>query len=118
MGAHVLLVDDYVPVRQRAREILLEAHPETVITEAGSAADARRLVVAQTWDVAVIDFNLPDESALDVLGQLARQRPRPRIIVVSALPSFIYEIAARDAGADEFIPKEELDRRLVHAVFD
>jgi DNA-binding NarL/FixJ family response regulator len=113
----VLLVDDYPPVRQRAREILLEAEPETEIVEAGSAHDAMDLVAAQDWDAAVVDFNLPDESGLDVLGMLARQRPATRVVVVSALPTDMYELAARDAGAQVFIPKEELDRRLVAAVF-
>jgi DNA-binding NarL/FixJ family response regulator len=111
----VLLVDDYAPMRQRAREILLEAEPEAEIVEAGTAHDAMRLAIEQDWDAAVVDFNLPDEPGLDVLGMLARKRIR--VVVVSVLPSDTYELAARGAGAQAFIPKEEMDRRLVPAVF-
>jgi DNA-binding NarL/FixJ family response regulator len=113
----VLLVDDYPPVRERAREILLEAQPEADIVEVGTATEAIKLVAEQDWDAAVVDFNLPDESGLDVLGALKRKRADTRLIVVSALPSDLYELAARDAGAQAFIPKEEIDRRLVPAVF-
>lgn len=113
----VLLVDDYPPVRRRAKEILLEAQPEADIVEVGTASDAIKLVTEQEWDAAVVDFNLPDESGLDVLGVIKRRRPRARVIVVSALPGDMYELAARDAGAQAFIPKEEMDRRLVPAVF-
>jgi DNA-binding NarL/FixJ family response regulator len=113
----VLLVDDYPPVRRHAREILLEAEPDTEIVEVGSAHDALDLVATQDWDAAIVDFNLPDESGLEVLGMLARTRPATRVIVVSALPSDMYALAARDAGARAFIPKEEIDRRLVAAVF-
>jgi len=113
----VLLVDDDPPVRRRAREILLEAEPDADIVEAGTAHDAMKLVVEQDWDAAVVDFNLPDESGLDVLGMLARARPTTRVVVVSALPGDMYETAARGAGAQAFIPKEEMDRRLVPAVF-
>ena len=113
----VLLVDDYAPIRQREREILLEAQPDAEIVEVGTAHDAVSLVVAEDWDAAVIDFNLPDESGLDVLGVLRRKRPATRVVVVSALPIDMYEMAARDAGAQAFIPKEEMDRRLVPAVF-
>ena len=111
----VLLVDDYGPVRQRAREILLEAEPEIEIVEASTAHDAMKLASEQDWDAAVVDFNLPDEPGLDVLGVLARKRIR--VVVVSVLPGDMYELAARDAGAQAFIPKEEMDRRLVPAVF-
>jgi DNA-binding NarL/FixJ family response regulator len=113
----VLLVDDYAPIRQREKEILLEAQPETEIVEVATANDAIRLVTEQEWDAAVVDFNLPDESGLDVLGVIKRRRPRARVVVVSALPGDMYELAARDAGALAFIPKEEMDRRLVPAVF-
>ncbi len=114
----VLLVDDYQPVRERAREILLDAVPAAEIVEAGSAAEAGKLVLEQDFDVAIVDFNLPDEPGLDVLGLLARLRPATRVIVVSVLPPAMYEAAARGAGAQAFIPKEEMDRRLVPAVFD
>lgn len=113
----VLLVDDYQPVRKRAREILLEAVPSAEIVEAATGAAAQKLVIEQDWDVAVVDFNLPDEPGIEVLGLLARIRPKTRVVVVSVLPADMYELAALDAGAQAFIPKEEMDRRLVPAVF-
>lgn len=117
MPPRVLLVDDYQPVRERAREILLDAVPAAEIVEAASGAAAEKLVMEQDWDVAVVDFNLPDEPGLEVLGMLARFRPRTRVVVVSVLPADMYELAALSAGAQAFIPKEEMDRRLVPAVF-
>ena len=65
---------------------------------------ARRHLALYTPDAGLVDLGLPDGSGLELIAQLARDRPRPGLIAAtSGLPEL--EADARAAGADRFLAK-------------
>jgi two-component system copper resistance phosphate regulon response regulator CusR len=99
----VLIVED----ERKTRESLVEGlqiegwHVQVAAT----GADAIALLDRDTFDLAVIDWMLPDHDGLEVLRHLrARGRPTP-VIMLTARGELADRIAGFDSGADDYLPK-------------
>jgi CheY-like chemotaxis protein len=67
-------------------------------------------------DVVVLDLMLPTLSGLDVLRAIRHDSPDVRVVVVSAMAEDGAERDALAAGADLFVSKLDVTRRLLGAV--
>jgi CheY-like chemotaxis protein/nitrogen-specific signal transduction histidine kinase len=109
----ILLVDDK-PENLMALQAILE-RPDYRFLLAGSGADALRIALRESFDLALIDVVMPDMNGLEVathLKSLERCRDLP-IIFITALgndPKAIHR--AYDAGAADYLVKP-LDPELV-----
>jgi two-component system, NarL family, invasion response regulator UvrY len=112
----VLVADDHAVVRRGLRQILTETSDILVGGEASTAGEVRQLVRDQRWDVIVLDVNMPGGSGLDLLGELRRQVPGVRILVLTVYPEDQYAVRAIRAGAAGFLTKESAPERLIEAV--
>lgn len=97
-----LIVDDEAPIRRFLRSALIAEAFD--IEEAATIADARKLVAATKFDLAVLDLGLPDGNGADLIATL-NAAGSPAIIVLSALDDESRKVAALDAGADDFVSK-------------
>jgi DNA-binding NarL/FixJ family response regulator len=88
----------------------LEEQGIAVVAEAGDAAGARRAIVAQRPDAALVDLELDDRLA--VLAELRRELPGTALIALSPDESDTRAIAAVRAGACGFVPKDTAPDRL------
>ena len=112
----VLIVDDQPAFRQHLRRLLTYAGL-TVVGEARDISEAEKLVEAAQPDLAVVDVMLPDVSGLEGVPRLKAPRPALRVILISAYhdSARVFCTAAEEAGAEAFIPKDELDLDVVRA---
>ena len=106
----VLLVEDEPANRALVRAILARADrdelAEVVLHEAGTIAEARSILAAETVDVVLLDIRLPDGNGLDLAADLrARAVEAPRIVVLSASVLPTERSMALAAGADDFLGK-------------
>ena len=76
----ILNVDDYVPARYARSEVLRRAGYEVI--EAGTGAEALRIVAEERPDLVLLDINLPDLSGFEVLERLKRDAATAEIPVV------------------------------------
>ncbi len=67
----VLILEDDLALR-RATERLLSAYD---VTTAGTVAEARALLLAETFDVVVSDVELPDGNGVTLFEEVAWLRP-------------------------------------------
>jgi two-component system chemotaxis response regulator CheY len=102
-------------MRTILRRLCIEAG-YTDVTEAPDIATARVTAVDARPDLVIVDWQLPDGTAPDLVSAL---RAEGEIAICFVLaPSTLAEAAqqAADAGADECVPKpftgEDLRRRL------
>ncbi|MFD2173839.1 diguanylate cyclase [Rhodobacter lacus] len=110
MAGKVLIVDDVATNRIVLKVKLAGARYETI--QAGTGAEALRLVAQESPDLVLLDVQLPDMSGLDVCHRL-KADPATRhlpVIVVTAFPTPGLRLEALRVGADDFITKpfEEL----------
>ncbi len=98
----VLLVDDESAPRFAMRRFLKSRGFD--IEEAENCAVAREKFRAFGPDVTVLDFRLPDGTALDLIPQLRASGPSP-LILLTAYASIDTAVEAVKLGAEHFLTK-------------
>lgn len=112
----VLLVDDHDIVRRGLRDLLETELPQTTIGEARTAAEATGLLLRESWDLVLLDLNLPGRSGLEVLAECRRLRPKAAVLVVTSYPEEQFAVRALSMGASGYITKQEAADQMVVAI--
>lgn len=99
----VLVVDDEENIRKMLRTALDAIGCE--VEQAGTIAEAIRLVDRRPFDVAFVDVRLGNESGFDLLEALPERRPRIAIVLITAFASVDYAVEAMRRGAADFLAK-------------
>ena len=107
----VLIVDDEPLARARARRLLAEIGGSTVVGEAGSAAEARRLAATTRPDLMLLDVQMPGESGFALLESLD---PRPAVVFLTAFDH--YAVQAFEANAVDYLLKPFRRERLAESL--
>ena len=112
----VLIVDDQPGFRHHLRRLLTYAGL-TVVGEAGDIPEAEVLAQTLQPDLAVIDVMLPGVNGLEGTPRLKALLPTLRVILVSAHLNHaeLFRAAAVEAGAETFVPKDDLELNVVQA---
>ncbi|MDT4925094.1 MAG: hypothetical protein QOG01_2807 [Pseudonocardiales bacterium] len=103
MTARVVLVDDHAMFRTGVRAELGER--VDVVGEAGTVADAVRVITAQRPDVVLLDVHMPDGGGLAVLEAVVKQLPDTRFLALSVSDAAEDVIALIRAGACGYVTK-------------
>lgn len=98
-------MDDHPIVRSGLRRDL-EADNVEVIGEAGSAAEARDVILELKPDVAIVDLRLPDGSGVEVVRYVRSQNPHIACIVFTSFSEDDAFFQAVVAGAAGFLLKD------------
>jgi two-component system, NarL family, response regulator DevR len=112
----VLIVDDHNVVRLGLRALLNAEPGVEVVGEAGTAADAVRLVAATEPDVVLMDVRLPDESGIVACRQIRAQWPNVQVLVLTSYADESLVLEAIEAGAAGYVLKQVDTTDLVRAV--
>lgn len=108
--ADILLVDDDEPSRQAKAELLRRAGWS--VTEAPDGQATLRLVGEHTFDLVILDVQLPDMSGLEVCRQI--KESSPDIMVLQTTATFVGwedRVVGFNQGADGYLaePVEDLE---------
>jgi DNA-binding NarL/FixJ family response regulator len=121
MGAdvptRVLLVDDDPHFRRQARRML----GDMGLKVAGEAENMEAAVAAAQQlqpDAALVDVTLPDGDGLALSLLLRGLRCRPRIVLTSGDRTATTSVGAHRAGAEGFVPKDELPTDKLRALLE
>lgn len=113
---HIMLVDDHPLVRDglRAR---LEAVPHfRVVAEAGSGAEALRLLGGIRVDLVLMDITMRDGSGIEATAQLDRSHPDIAVLILSMHDKLEYVSQAMQAGARGYVLKDAPGKDIVLAI--
>jgi len=116
----ILLVADDTAVRSALREFLQSLNYE--VTEVGNCEGARDAFRIFRPDAAIMDYSLPDGTALDLLPSLKTLYPSVPLILLTGQASIELAVRAVKEGADQFLTKPVqlatvevvLERALAH----
>lgn len=114
MAPHVLVVDDDTRLRALLRQYM--ASNGYRVTAASSAAQARERMASLTFDLIVLDVNMPGEDGLSLTRALRRQMgagAEVPILLLTARGEAGDRIAGLEAGADDYMPKPFEPRELL-----
>lgn len=83
MSHTILIVDDSKLARMAAIRALASRYPAWARLEAASGAEAL-LAMQHEPDVALIDFNMPEQDGLELVSELRSLNPTMPIAIISA----------------------------------
>lgn len=99
----ILVIEDDTILGSALQEFLRgQGYAVDWVNNGGQALGA---VSAQTYDLLVLDLNLPDISGLDVLRQLRAQGQQAPTLILTARDGVEDRVAGLDAGADDYVTK-------------
>ena len=99
----ILIVDDEYGVRSGIRTILEMDGYE--VGEAGDGAAALEALKERDYDVALLDYRLPDTDGLSLLQAMKQRGCEAMVCMITAYANIDTAIAATRQGVDFFLPK-------------
>jgi NtrC-family two-component system response regulator AlgB len=99
----ILLVDDDKAILHTFRHCLEDAG--YLVTTAQNAEQARAQAYTAVFDVCFLDFNLGEESGLDLLQELREISPWMRVVMATAQADVGTAVKAVQAGAVDYLVK-------------
>jgi DNA-binding NtrC family response regulator len=102
-GARVLIVEDDARLADQLERLFAGEGAEVVV--ARDLASARRLAGQHGADVTLLDFELPDGNALDLLPYLLEIDPEQPVLVLTGHGQVDLAVACIKAGAQQFLTK-------------
>lgn len=105
-GLRILLVEDDDVDRMRVHRAVRKAGAPFELCDAEDVASAQAALDGEDFDCAVIDYNLPDGTALDLLAYNAtRRRGRVPMVVLTGNDDDERAIEALHEGAEDYLVK-------------
>jgi two-component system OmpR family response regulator len=99
----LLLVEDDSMIGEVALETLRAEGFAVDWVRDGVMADAALL--AQSYDLVILDLGLPKKDGLEVLKSLRARKQRMPVLIATARDAVLQRVAGLDAGADDYVLK-------------
>jgi two-component system OmpR family response regulator len=99
----VLVIEDDTTLGHALQEFLVEQGYAVDWLQDGE--HARGAVAGQSYDLLLLDLNLPGRSGLDILRQLRSDGHQVPVLILTALDGVEDRVAGLDAGADDYVTK-------------
>ncbi|MCV6576627.1 MAG: response regulator transcription factor [Cohaesibacter sp.] len=110
----ILIVEDNEALSQGLSKILLTNGYAVDCVKSGDEADA--VLAAQSYDLALLDLNLPNMDGFEILQNMRSRRNDTPVLVLTARDGLDDRIRGLDLGADDYLTKPfeipELEARI------
>ena len=105
---NVLIVDDSDLLQDRLKKSLTELNKNISISLASNCHEATVLFNRHTYDIIILDIDLPDGSGIQLLRKFKKSRPETNVIMFSNYSSAEFKKNCIELGADHFFNKSEM----------
>jgi len=110
--ARILIIEDESVTQELLVALLGKEYHVTAVSD---VAGALAKLKASTFDLLILDLNLPDADGLTLARQLG-PRPGPAVIIVTSRADDVDRIIGLELGADDYIVKPFNPRELMARV--
>lgn len=111
----LVLAEDHAIVLHGLKR-LFESEPDFEVVDAVRSGREALEAARRACDVLVLDFRLPDMSGVDVLRMLAAERPRCRVVMLTATIGDDDVVQALQLGVNGVVLKESSPEQLLECL--
>lgn len=104
-GCKILIVDNSLMIVQRLNVLLTEINCVNNISTAYTFEEARDKLSKNTFDVVLLDTQLPDKNGFELLSFIKQNYPGTKTVLITNQASEVYRNLGKSMGADQFIDK-------------
>jgi DNA-binding NarL/FixJ family response regulator len=115
MPASVMVIEDHPRMQQLICQVVGTHEALSLMGAVASAEEALERVQTMLPDLFLVDISLPGMDGIQLVRRLRDQYASCRYLMVSGHTTKDYVAAAKEAGADGFVPKDRPER-LVPAI--
>ena len=112
----VVIVDDHVMFAESLGRLLDGETDITVIGVASTGAQARHAFSEAQFDVALVDYHLPDTTGPSLAHELLSKHPSLGVIIVTGADDDELMLEAIEAGCAGFLTKSQTAAQVAEAV--
>ena len=115
---NVLVIDDHKMIRDGLKVMLasLSKFQLFKLVEADSGEDAIKKISKNTFEVVIIDYQMPGLSGAETIQRILRFRPKMKILALSNYDELSYIQSMMDAGAKGYILKNIEPTEMLNAI--
>ena len=112
----ILIADDHAIVREGLKQIVAEESDLKVTGEAANANELFELLEKDSWEIVVLDINMPGKSGLEALKEMKTRNIKVPVLILSMFSEDQYGLRAIKAGAAGYLKKVSAPTDLVSAI--
>ena len=112
----LLIADDHAIVREGLKQIVAEESDMVVSGEADNAAAMMDMLQKNTFDLVILDINMPGKSGLEAIKDINSTFPDLPVLILSMYSEEQYGLRAIRAGAAGFLKKVSAPDELIRAI--
>ena len=107
----ILVVDDEPAIRRALRPPLVELGFQ--VTEVSRGEEALQALRTATYDVVLLDINMPGIGGIETLRRIRALSPRLPVLMLTVRDQEEDKVEALDMGADDYVTKPFSTRELI-----
>ncbi|TDC63133.1 response regulator transcription factor [Actinomadura sp. GC306] len=116
MTVRVVLADDQPLIRAGLRVLVADTPDLEIVGEAGTGAEAVRLVEDVEPDVVVMDIRMPDMDGIEATRRITAARVTARVLMLTTFDDDEYVYGSLRAGASGFLVKDMALEEILAAI--
>ncbi len=112
----ILIIDDHAIIGGGLKQFLGSICGFEIAGQAHTAREGQEMLHAAHWDLLLLDIGLPDMNGIEVLKIVKRDKPALPVLVFSMYAEDDYAMAALEAGAVGYLPKDSAPEEILAAI--
>lgn len=108
----LLIVEDEKQICDTIAKSLYDAGYEVDTCYDGE--EALECILAEDYDLIVLDLNLPGMDGMDILRELRQKNEETKVLILSARGQIADKVEGLDAGANDYMENRFICRSLRH----
>ncbi len=113
---NILIADDHTIVRYGATLIIKELLPGGQVSEAVNFNQALKLLDSQSFDLLILDINIPGGNNLQMIDVIRLHQPNIKILIFSGYDEQLFALRYLQAGVDGYLVKNSPEDELKTAI--
>jgi DNA-binding NarL/FixJ family response regulator len=112
----ILSIDDHPLLREGIASLVNAESDMKLVGEASNGREGLEAFRLHRPDVTLMDLQMRGESGIDAMGEIQREFPGARIIVLTTYTGDVRVLGALKAGARAYILKSDVHRELLDTI--